>query len=56
MGLYAKFWIALIMAGVSFSKSYFEIDIGVDEITASNLIAALTAILVYFVPNKSAEK
>lgn len=48
---YAKFWVALIMAGLSFSKSYFNIDLGVDEITAGNLIAALTAVLVWAVPN-----
>jgi hypothetical protein len=48
---YNKFLIALTMAGLSFAKSYFNIDIGVDEVTAGNLIAALTAILVYMVPN-----
>jgi hypothetical protein len=46
-----KFLIAMAMAGLSFAKSYYNIDIGVDEVTAGNLIAALTAILVYMVPN-----
>ena len=49
--MYNKFWIAAVMAALSFAKSYYNIDIGVDEITASNLIAALTALLVWAVPN-----
>lgn len=50
--MYNKFLVALTMAALSFAKSYFQIDLGVDEITAANLITALTAILVYMVPNK----
>lgn len=48
---YSKFLVAAVMAALSFAKSYYGIDIGVDEITASNLIAALTAVLVYMIPN-----
>lgn len=47
-----KFWVAAAMAALSFAKSYFGIDLGMDEVTASNLIMALTAFLVWIVPNK----
>lgn len=52
MFAYNKFIVAATMAGLSFAKSYYQLDIGVDEVTAQNLIAALTALLVYAVPNK----
>lgn len=48
---YSKFLVAVVMAALSFAKSYYNIDVGVDEITAQNLIAALTAVLVWAVPN-----
>ncbi|GGB10270.1 hypothetical protein GCM10011491_42790 [Brucella endophytica] len=48
---YNKFLVAALMAAVTFVQSYFEIDLGVDQVTASNLIAAIAAILVYFIPN-----
>jgi len=51
MFAYNKFLIAMAMAALSFAKSYYNIDLGVDEITAGNLIAALTAVLVWAVPN-----
>lgn len=48
---YNKFLVAALMAVVTFVQSYFEIDLGVDQVTASNLIAALAAILVWLIPN-----
>ncbi|TDQ19828.1 hypothetical protein [Phyllobacterium brassicacearum] len=48
---YSKFLVAAVMVALSFAKSFYGIDLGVDEVTASNLIAALTAVLVWAVPN-----
>lgn len=49
---YSKFIVAAFMAILTFAKSYYGIDFGVDEVTANNIIAALTALLVYAIPNK----
>ena len=49
---YAKFWAALIMALVAFIRSYTGFDLGVDEVTANAIVGAVTAFLVWLVPNR----
>lgn len=51
---YAKFWVAAIMAIVAYLRSAYNVDIGVDEATATAIVSGVTALLVYLVPNKPA--
>lgn len=53
---YAKFWVALIMALVAFIRSYTGFDLGVDDATATAIVGAVTAFLVWLVPNRRAVK
>lgn len=53
---YAKFWVALIMALVAFVRSYTGFDLGVDDATATAIVGAITACLVWLVPNQPASK
>lgn len=53
MSRYNKFLAAAIMAFVAFIRSYFGIDLGVDDATANAIVAAVTALLVWLVPNKA---
>lgn len=48
---YAKFWVALIMAVVAYVRAAYDIDLGVDEATATAIVSGITAVLVYYVPN-----
>ncbi|WP_273794149.1 hypothetical protein [Brucella intermedia] len=52
MSKYNKFWAAAVMAVVAFIRSYFGIDLGVDEATANAIVAAITALLVWLIPNR----
>lgn len=52
VGLYNKFWVALLMAVVAFLRARYDIDLGLDEDSAAALVGAVTAVLVYLVPNK----
>lgn len=56
MGRYAKFWVALIMALVAFIRSYTGFDLGVDDATATGIVSAVGALLVWLVPNKEAKQ
>jgi hypothetical protein len=47
-----KFLVASVMAGVAWARSAFQIDLGVDEPTAVAIVGAVTAGLVWLVPNK----
>ncbi|HEX2753703.1 MAG TPA: hypothetical protein VHP34_11485 [Alphaproteobacteria bacterium] len=49
---YDKFFVALIMAAVSFIQAYSGINLGIDNTTAAQIVAALTPVLVWLVPNK----
>lgn len=49
---YAKFWVALVMALVAFIRSYTGLDLGVDDVTANAIVGAVTAFLVWLVPNR----
>lgn len=53
MSAYAKFIVALIMAFAAWVRAAYDIDLGIDEATATALVGAVTAILVYLVPNKA---
>lgn len=55
MGRYAKFWVAAIMALVAFIRSYTGFDLGVDDVTANAIVGAVTAFLVWLVPNREAK-
>ncbi len=52
MGAYNKFIVCLIMAAVAWARAKYNIDLGIDETTATALVGAVTALLVYMVPNK----
>jgi len=52
MARYSKFIVALIVALVAFIRVYFGIDIGVDDATATAIVGAIGAFLVWLVPNK----
>lgn len=52
MARYNKFWAALIMAVIAFLRSFTGIDLGVDDATANAIVGAVTAALVFFIPNK----
>ncbi|MCA0279067.1 MAG: hypothetical protein LCH86_23985 [Proteobacteria bacterium] len=52
MGRHAKFWVAVIMALVAFIRSYTGLDLGVDDVTANAIVGAVTALLVWLVPNR----
>ena len=52
MSAYSKFIVAAVMAGVQFFQSYSGIDLGIDDATVSTVISAITAGMVYLVPNK----
>lgn len=53
---YDKFWAALIMAMAAFVRSYSGVDLGVDDATANAIVAAITAAIVWLIPNKAAPK
>ena len=53
MSAYSKFIVAVIMAFVAWLRAAYDIDLGIDEATATALVGAVTAILVYAVPNKA---
>ena len=53
MSAYSKFIVAIIMAIVAWVRAAYDIDLGIDEATATALVGAVTAILVYVVPNKA---
>lgn len=56
MGRYNKFWIALIIALVAFIRSYTGFDLGVDDATATAIVGALGAFLIWLIPNKERAK
>lgn len=56
MSKYNKFLAAAVMAVVAFIRSYFGIDLGVDDATANAIVAAFTALLVWLIPNKTQAK
>jgi hypothetical protein len=49
---YDKFLAAFVIALFSFIRSYFGIDVGVDDATANQIAQALMAAVVWLVPNK----
>ncbi len=49
---YNKFWVCLLMAAVAWARARYNIDLGIDETSATALVGAVTAVLVYLVPNK----
>lgn len=47
-----KFWIALLIAIANFIRIYAGFDLGIDEPTATAIVGALTAFLVWLIPNR----
>lgn len=56
MARYNKFIVALIVALFAFIRSYTGFDLGVDDTTATAIVGAIGAFLVWLVPNKEASK
>lgn len=52
MAKYNKFWVALIVAIIAFLRSFTGVDLGVDDATATAIVGAVGAFLVWLVPNK----
>lgn len=52
MAAYNKLWVALVVAILAFLRSYTGIDLGVDDATATAIVGAIGAFLVWLVPNK----
>lgn len=52
MTMYNKFWVAVVMALVAYIRARFNIDLGIDDATATGIVGAISAVLVYVVPNK----
>lgn len=51
MTKYNKFWVAAIMVAVEFARARYGVNIGLDQSTATAIVGAVTALLVYRVPN-----
>lgn len=49
---YDKFLVALIMTAIHLANVFLGLDIGLDETAVMAIVAALTPLLVYFVPNR----
>jgi len=56
MSRYNKFWIALIVAVFAFLRSYTGFDLGVDDATATAIVGAIGAFLVWLVPNREPKR
>jgi hypothetical protein len=52
MGTYNKFWVALLIVAANAIRSRYNIDIGIDDQLAGDLVGGVGAMLVYLVPNK----
>lgn len=52
MSRYNKFFVALVVAFFAFVRSFFGIDLGVDDATATAIVGAIGAFLVWLVPNR----
>ena len=52
MASYNKFWVALVVAIVAFLRSFTGIDLGVDDATATAIVGAVGAFLIWLIPNK----
>lgn len=46
-----KMWAALIVAFVAWVRSYFGIDLGIDDATATAIVGGITTFLVWLIPN-----
>lgn len=55
MALYNKFIVTVCMAVLEWIRVTYNIDLGLDESTVTALVGAVTALLVYAVPNKARE-
>ena len=55
MALYNKFIVTVCMAVLEWIRVTYNIDLGLDESTMTALVGAVTALLVYAVPNKARE-
>ncbi|PWL17036.1 hypothetical protein DKP76_13430 [Falsochrobactrum shanghaiense] len=47
-----KMWAALIVAVVAWVRSYFGIDLGIDDAVATAIVGGITTFLVWLIPNK----
>lgn len=50
--MWNKFWVALLMAGVAYTRAKFGIDLGVDEATVTGFVGVVSAGLIWLVPNR----
>lgn len=47
-----KFLVAALMAGAAWTRARYQLDLGVDEASATAIVGALAACLVWLVPNR----
>jgi hypothetical protein len=52
MSKYNKAIVAFLIAIVAFVRSFFGVDLGIDDATATAIVGAITTALVYWVPNR----
>lgn len=52
MSAYNKFWVAILMVAANAVRARYDINLGLDEQMASDIVAGIGAALVWFVPNK----
>jgi hypothetical protein len=56
MSRYNKLWVAVIVALFAFIRSYTGFDLGVDDTTATAIVGAIGAFLVWLIPNREPGK
>ena len=56
MGAYNKLYVAAGMAVVAYLRTAYGLDLGLDEANTTALVGAVTAVLVWAVPNRPPEK
>lgn len=52
MSKFNKAIVAFLVAVVAFIRSFFGIDLGIDDPTATAIVGAITTFLVWAVPNR----
>lgn len=54
MSAYNKLWVALLILAANVVRSYYNVDLGMNDVLATAIVNGVGAYLVYLVPNKAA--